>query len=83
MNVVHEKEVGVAVFFPEFLVAAFPDGLDEFVGKGVTFDVDDAELGVSDVDFVGDCVEQVGFAQAGFSIDEEGVVALSGVFSDR
>ena len=81
LHVVHKEHVGIAVFFPEFLIAPLPDGLDQLIGEGVALQVDDPVVRVVLVDAVGDGVEQVGLAQAGFAVDEQGIIAVGGIFS--
>ena len=76
LHVVHEEDVGGAVLVPELLVLAGADVSDEFVGEVLPADVDDLIVRVILVDGVGNGVEQVGFAQTGFPVDEEGVVIL-------
>ena len=83
LHVVHKKHVGAPVFLPEFLVASLPDGLDQLIGEGVPLDIDNAVGGKVFVHRVGDGVEQVGFAQTGFPIDEQGIIAFAGGVSHR
>lgn len=40
LYVVHEEHVGPPVFFPKFGVAPLPNGLDQFIGEGISLDVD-------------------------------------------
>ena len=74
LYVVHQKDVCRPEFLPELLISAFPNGLNELVGEGVALDIDDAVVRMVCVDLVGDGVKQVGLSQAGFSVDEEGIV---------
>ena len=83
LHVVHEKHVRAPVFLPEFGVAPLPDGLDELVGEGVALDVDHFIVRVVVVDGVGDGVKQVGLAQAGLAVDEQGVIAVARVVGHR
>ena len=83
LHVVHEEHVGAPVLLPELRVAPLSDGLDELVGEGVPLDVDHLVLRVVFVDGVGDGVQQVGLAQTGLPIDEQGVIALARVVGHR
>ena len=83
LHVVHEEHVGAPVLLPELRVAPLSDGLDQLVGEGVPLDVDHLVLRVVLVDGVGDGVQQVGLAQAGLPVDEQGVVALARVVGHR
>ena len=47
LNVVHQENVSAAVFFTEFLIAALTDGLDQFIGEGIAFDIDDFIIGMT------------------------------------
>ena len=79
LHVVHQEHVGAPVFLPEFGVAALADGLDQLVGEGVALDVHHLIVRVVVVDGVGDGVQQMGLAQAGLAVDEQGVIALPGI----
>ena len=83
LHVVHEEYVRRAVLLPKFGVAPLTDGLDELVGEGVALNIDDPVVRVVLVDLVGDGVQQVGLAQAGLAVDEQGVVGLGGPLGHR
>ena len=78
LYVVHQENIGSPVFFPEFLIPALPDRLDQFIGECVAFDVNDAVVGIFFMDGVGDGVKQVCFAQTGFAVDKQRIVAFAG-----
>ena len=60
-------------------VARLPAGVDHLHGKVVALDVGDLFRRVVLLDELPDGLQQVGLAQAGVAVDEEGVVALAGV----
>ena len=72
LDIVHEKEVGVAVFVTELEVLAAADGVDQLVCELVALDVDDVIVRVLALDLVGDGIEQVRLAEAGLAVDEQG-----------
>ena len=82
LNIVHEEEVGVAVFVTELEVLAAADGVDQLVCELVALDVDDVIVRVLALDLVGDGIEQVRLAEAGLAIDEQGVIGVGGVIRD-
>ena len=82
LNVIHQEDIGKAVFLPKLLIAPLTNRLDEFVGKGVAFDIEDPIIRVVMVDAVGNGIEQMCFSQSGLSIDEERIIALGWIFSD-
>ena len=82
LDIVHEEEVGVAVFVTELEVLAAADGVDQLVCELVALDVDDVIVRVLALDLVGDGIEQVRLAEAGLAIDEQGVIGVGGVIRD-
>ena len=52
--------------------------MDQLVGEGVPLDVHHFVVGELVVDGVGNGIEQVGLAQAGLPVDEQGVIRLDG-----
>ena len=74
LDVVEQKQVGVAVFVAEFQVFALADGLDQLVRELLAGDIDDVDVGVPLLHLGGDGVEQVGLAQAGVAVEEERVI---------
>jgi hypothetical protein len=84
LDVVHQHQVRLPVLDAEVVHgAAGADGLDEVVDKFVALDVEDTGGGGLAADLVGDGIEEVGLAQAGAAVDEEGVVAASGGVGHR
>lgn len=83
LDVVHEEDIRRPVFVPELLVLACPNVPDELVGKVLSPDVDNFIVWMIFMDGVGDGVEQMGFAQAGFPVDEEGVVIFRRMLRHR
>ena len=82
LDVVHQKQVGVAVFVAEFEVFTAADGLDKLVGELLAPDVDDVVFRVLLLDAVGDGVEQVGFAQAALTVEKQGIVGGGSFLGD-
>ena len=82
LDIVHEEEVGVAVFVTELEVLAAADGVDQLVCELVALDVDDVIVRVLALDLVGDGIEQVRLAEAGLAVDEQGVIGVGGVIRD-
>lgn len=64
LDIVHQEEVGIAVFVAEFRVFALLKRLNRLVGELIALDVDDVVVRVAVVDLPGDGVEEVGFAKA-------------------
>ena len=83
LYVVHEEHVGPPVFFPKFGVAPLPNGLDQFIGEGISLDVDNFVIRVVFMDGVGDGVQKVGLAQAGLAVDKQWVITLSRIVGHR
>ena len=76
LNIVNQKQVGAAVFVAEFKVFTVAHGFDEFVGKLVALDVDNAVIRMLLLDAVGDGIEQVRFPEAGLAVDEKRVIGV-------
>ena len=83
LHVVHQQQIGFPVFGPEFAAPAGPDQLDELVDEVVALDIDDLGVAVVFADDVGNGVQQVGLAQAGVTVDQQGVVVLGGMLRHR
>ena len=82
MDVVDEQYVHVPVALAESGKAPFLDGVDVVVGEGFAGDVEDVGTRVFAQDGVCDGVEEVGFAEACGTVDEERVVLVSRVCGD-
>src|SRR5690625_1548235 len=83
LHVVNEQQVDGTVAFPERVRVLFPDRVDEVVGEGLSRDVFDRQLREQAGDLVPDRVHQVGFAEAGFAVQEQGIVRVAGLLRDR
>ena len=79
LDVVHQQQVGHAVLHPEVLGAAGADGRDQLVGKLLTGDIHDDEVGVGALDLGLDGRQQMGLAEARAAVDEQRVVGTGGV----
>ena len=82
LDVVHQKQVCVAVFFAELHVFVLAQGGDELVGEGLGVDVNDVVVGEALLQAGGDGVEQMRFAKAGRTVDKQGIVGPGGVVGD-
>lgn len=83
LDIVDEQHVDLAVAAVEFLDLAgtlvrIGQSLDEFVGEFLTGDVADLQIGVLDQRVVADGVQQMGFAQAGASVDTQRIEIMAG-----
>ena len=84
LDVIDEQHVELAVApFEHRHSGPVPDGLDERVHEGLGRDVAHPLAGEHGADVVPDGVEQVGLAQPGGAVDEQGVVGLRGRLGDR
>src|SRR6185312_12778424 len=77
VHVVDEEEVGFAESPPKVGVGAVLDGRDELVGELLGTDESDAGFWAALDDLVGDGLHEVGLAQAGIAVNEQGVVDLA------
>ena len=82
LNVVDQKQVGVAVFVAELEVFAGTHRFNKFVGELVALDVNDVVFGVLLLDAVGDGIEQVGLAEAGLAVEKQGVIDRGALLRD-
>lgn len=73
LDVVDEQNVGVAVLVVELCGVLVVDAGDEVVAEFLAGDVDDLVLRMILADLVGDGVHQVGLAQTGGAVDEQGL----------
>ena len=82
LDVVDEQDVAVAIAPLEGQGRRGPQGVDEVVHERLGGDVEDLAPGVVLGDVVPDGVEQVGLAEAGVAVDEQGVVGAPGCLGD-
>ena len=83
LDIIDEEQIGFPIFIAEFDVPATLDGGDQLIGELVTLDVDNIGIGIDLSDAVGYGVQQVGFANAGRAIQEQGVIDLARGLTDR
>ena len=76
LNVVKKENVNFAVALFEFGQSGLPDGIDVLVEELLGRDIANLVAGVVLADIVGNRLEEVGLAEAGISVNEEGVVGL-------
>lgn len=74
MNIVDKEHIDTSVTFSKLGNGVGLDGDDVFVGKFLGGDVGDDGIGLGFKDVMGNSVHEVGFAQAGISVEEEGIV---------
>ena len=83
LHVVHQQKVCLPVFGPEVAATACPNQLNELIDEVIALDVDDFSSRIILPDHVGDGVQQVGLAQTGIAVDQQGVVVLGGMLRHR
>ena len=79
LDIVHKQQVCHAVLHAEVLGAAGADGGDQLVGELLTGDIHDDEIGVGALDLGLNGGQQMGLAQTGAAVDEQGVIRPGGV----
>ena len=77
LHVVHQQQVRLTVLLPHLRSLTLPDSIHQLVGQVVALHVSDLGPGVVPADDVGDGIDQMGLAQAGVPVDQQGVVVLS------
>ena len=82
LEIVDDEAVEFAEFEVEFFAFAGTDSIDEIGVEMRDGSVEDFVIGIATEKFVADGLDEVGFAEAGTAIKEEGVVAVAGVFDD-
>ena len=80
LDIIDEEEVRAAVFEAELVVFAFAQGVDEFVCKLVSLDVDDVVVRVVLMNFVRNGIEKVRLPNAGRAVDEKWIIRIRGLF---
>ena len=81
LDIVHQKEIDVAVARAELLRRALLQGLDHLVGEVVALDVFDLFLRMVLADVLTDGEQQMRLAQARVAVDEQRVIRLARLFS--
>ena len=79
LDVVQQEQIGVAVTELEVVHPFAPDAVDEFVEEVLRGHVPDGRLGSDLADVVDDGVEEMGLAEAGAAVEEEGVEVFAGL----
>ena len=77
LNIVHQKQIHVAVAGPEILRRALLDGLDHLIRELIALDIGDPSCGILLEDGLTDRAQQVRLAEAGVAVDEEWIVVFS------
>ena len=82
LHIVNEQYIRLTVFFTHTRNGCPPllNGCNEFIGKVVAFGVGNAEAGKFFPGMVGDCVNEMGFAQPRRPVNQQGIVITGGVF---
>ena len=85
LDIVDKEKIDVAVFHAEFLAGAFLYGFEELVCEFVALYVSYLGRGRPLAYRLADCKQQVGLAEAGVAVDEQGIVRAAGLlrYSDR
>ena len=78
LDIVHQKDISVAVFVVKFQLLAFTDGLDQCVCKIIALDVYNFCAGVVLTDAVSDRIDQMCFSKAGIAVDQQRVIGFGG-----
>ena len=74
LHIVHQQQIRVAILRTELAAAAGADQLDELADEIVALDVDDLGLRQALAELMGNGVDQMGFAEAGVAVDEQGII---------
>ena len=82
LNIVNQKQIGVAVFIAELIVPALLQGGNQLVCKLIALDIDDIIAGVVLMHDAGDGVKQVRFAKAGRAVNKKGIIRFRRVIGD-
>ena len=83
LNVVHQKNVDLAVFVLEFRCCAVVERFDKLVGEFLAVGEDYLHRRVVSFYLVAYGVEQVRLAESRVAVDEQRVIRLAGVRCDR
>ena len=82
LEIVDNEDVEFAEFEVEFFAFAKFDGVDEIGIKVGNGGVEDFEGGIFSKKLVADGLDEVGLAEAGATIEEEGIIAVAGGVDD-
>src|SRR5262249_60017856 len=78
LDVVDEPEIHAAVGELELIGTRFPQRGDELGGEGLSGEIGDARRRVLLPEAVADGLEEVGFSESRFAVDEEWVIGAAG-----
>ena len=82
LHVIDDEDVNVAVLLGKTLFFE-ADVVEEFVDERFSCRVENARFWLLADDFVADGLHKVGFTEASATVEEERIVLLAGVVSDR
>ncbi|MPN36843.1 hypothetical protein SDC9_184355 [bioreactor metagenome] len=80
LHVIHQKQIGLAIFFPHLRRFSGADRLHQFVGQIVALYVGDFGIRLPSADHMGNGVEQVSLAQTRIPVDKQRIVVLGRLF---
>ena len=82
LNIIHQHQVRFPVFGTEVPRFAGADGINKIVNKFIAFDVQNPAVGTILPDYMGNCIQQVGFSKTGVPVNKQGIVVLAGGVGD-
>ena len=80
LDIVHQKQVHIAVFLAEFLRCAVLNGFDQLIGELIPLDVGNAFFRALFMDLLPNGQKKMGLSQAGVAVDKQGVIGLARIF---
>ena len=78
--VIHNQQIEVSIAILEILAPTSGNRVNELIGEFFTGDILDAHVGPQLLCIMSSRVQEVSFAQSGFSPDHQRVVRLTGIF---
>jgi len=80
LDVVHEQAVDIAILVPETRHLVVTDAFDQLVHEGFCGDINDVQMGGEIEGLEADGIEKMGLSQSDPPVDEQGIIALGGLF---
>ena len=83
LDIVHQKNVHVAIFIMEGFRRSALDGCDQLIGEAVSPDIENFQFRPGLSELILDRVQKVCFAKSGRSVNEQRIVGIGRVRGDR
>ena len=83
LNIINQQHIGITIFAAEIIVFIFLDGVNKLIDKVFALNIQNIFVGLTGHNEITDCMHQMGFAEAGSTIEKKRIeVAADRLFGN-